>query len=283
MRRLGTPAGELGASRREGVGAAEVDLAAAQVGDERGARVECAPVRGTDELDAVGRRGGDLARFRRAARARRSRRAAARRRRRRRQLLQQREDRRGADAGADEQQAVALGGVGGEGAVGALDRHARPGPQRASPALWSPRSLTVMRSRSPSGAAESEYGCACHHSPRRRKRHCRNWPPATGSRSRLRPRSTTETTPGPSCVDARRRAPGGAGSATPAARCARRRRRRASRPTARSTRPGRRDGRRTTRPWRPGARTTGRARGRCRGAPTTTSRRPSAGARAGRS
>ena len=55
-----------------------------------------------------------------------------------------------------------------------------------------------MRSRSPEGAAESEYGCACHHSPRRRKRHWKNWPPATGSRSSRRPRRTIETTPGPS-------------------------------------------------------------------------------------
>ena len=57
-----------------------------------------------------------------------------------------------------------------------------------------------MRSTSPAGAADSEYGCACHHSPRRRKRHWKNWPPATGSRSSRRPRSTIETTPGPSGV-----------------------------------------------------------------------------------
>jgi hypothetical protein len=59
--------------------------------------------------------------------------------------------------------------------------------------------LIVMRSRSPDGAADSEYGCACHHSPRRRNRHCKNWPPATGRRSSLRPRRRIETTPGPSC------------------------------------------------------------------------------------
>ena len=106
------------------------------------------------------------------------------------QLLQQRPDRRDADAGADQQHAVVLAGVGGERAVGALDRHprARPQPRRAR-ALWSPSSLTVIRSAPATGAAESEYGCACHQSPRRRKRHCRNWPPATGRRCRRRPRS----------------------------------------------------------------------------------------------
>ena len=167
--------------------------------------------------------------------------------------------------------------------TGPRSRRACRAAARARPALWSPRSLTVIRSRSPAGAAESEYGCACHHSPRRRKRHWRNWPPATGSRSQpaaaqqdrddaRAPRASTPTT------RTRWRSERQTGSPTRAADDDAR----ASRATAPSTRAARRDGRRTTRPCRSGARTTGTARGRCRGAPTTTSRRPSAGARAGR-
>src|SRR4051812_19715377 len=45
------------------------------------------------------------------------------------QLLEQRADRRDADAGADEQHAVAVARVGGEHAVRALDREPRAGPQ----------------------------------------------------------------------------------------------------------------------------------------------------------
>ena len=40
----------------------------------------------------------------------------------------------------------------------------------------SPTCLTVIRSRCPSGAAESEYGCDCHQCSRVRKRQEKNWP-----------------------------------------------------------------------------------------------------------
>ncbi len=57
----------------------------------------------------------------------------------------------------------------------------------ARASVWSPISLTVMRRCWSSGVAEMEYGWACHHSPRLRKRHCMNCPPPIGSRLSLRP------------------------------------------------------------------------------------------------
>ena len=157
-------------------------------------------------------------------------------------------------------------GVGGEGAVGPSIATRVPGRSRARPPLWSPRSLTVMRSWSPAGAADSEYGCACHHSPRRRKRHWKNWPPATGSRSSRRPAQHDRD-------DARALGRDGDDPHAVAQRAPERQadprgdddaeRRRA---TAPSTTRARRDARRTRRPCRSGARRTGTARGRCRGA-----------------
>ena len=56
----------------------------------------------------------------------------------------------------------------------------------------------MIRIRFVVGTADSEYGCACHHMPRFRKRQCRNWPPDASSLSRCRPVMVTETTPGAS-------------------------------------------------------------------------------------
>ena len=76
------------------------------------------------------------------------------------------------------------------------DARARP-RARASRPVWSPSALTVMRSDSPSGAAESENGCAVHQRRRSRKRQRKNCPACARSRSSLRPVIRSETTPGP--------------------------------------------------------------------------------------
>src|SRR4051794_14982390 len=117
----------------EGVGAAHVDVAPRDVGDQRGERrrVEAHAVARTDELEqpavALEDVFGDLVAVDEVV----ARRAAQ-----RdhhvglgRQLLEQGADRRDADAGADQQHAVARPRVGGEDAVGPLDRHRRAGPE----------------------------------------------------------------------------------------------------------------------------------------------------------
>ena len=64
----------------------------------------------------------------------------------------------------------------------------------------SPTCLTVIRSRRPSGAAESEYGCDCHQCSRVRKRHEKNWPARAFSCSSRAPPISSETTPGASSI-----------------------------------------------------------------------------------
>jgi hypothetical protein len=49
-----------------------------------------------------------------------------------------------------------------------------PGRMPARLADPDPRARTVMRSVPPRGAADNEYGCACHHCPRARNRQTRN-------------------------------------------------------------------------------------------------------------
>ena len=68
----------------------------------------------------------------------------------------------------------------------------------AEEAIRRVRGVRDVRSTTSRGSAEIEYGCACHHRSRARKRHSMNWPPATASRSRPRPRMTIETTSGAS-------------------------------------------------------------------------------------
>src|SRR4051794_193880 len=194
---------ELGGERaRQRVGAAQVDVAAADVRDDAPERrgIDANAVARADELDepsaAPTGLSGDLVaqdEIRRCRAAQQHGDVGL-----GRQPLHEREYRRRADAGSDQQHAIALGRVRREGPVRALDHDPRSGGEARQPRAVVAEVLTVMRRRSPSGAADSEYGCACHHSPRRRKRHWKNWPPATGSRSSLRPRRKTDTTPGPS-------------------------------------------------------------------------------------
>ena len=55
-----------------------------------------------------------------------------------------------------------------------------------------------MRSRSPCGGADSEYGDDVHHRSRVRKRQRKNWPDSARSSARWRPPITRDTTPGAS-------------------------------------------------------------------------------------
>src|SRR6516225_6450026 len=59
-------------------------------------------------------------------------------------------------------------------------------------------SLTVIRSTSVPGAADSEYGCEDHHSALVRNRQRKNCPGSAASSSRCLPPMYTEMTPGPS-------------------------------------------------------------------------------------
>ena len=63
-----------------------------------------------------------------------------------------------------------------------------PGLSRATRALPSPRSLTVIRSTPVCGVAESEYGCDRDQPGPFRNRHWKNCPARTGSLSSRRPR-----------------------------------------------------------------------------------------------
>ncbi len=72
------------------------------------------------------------------------------------QGLEQPPQRGDADAGGQEQHLAAGADALVEAAVGALDGDPGAGPQPGEGALASPRSLTVIRSRSPAGAADSE-------------------------------------------------------------------------------------------------------------------------------
>ena len=198
-----------------------------------------------------------------------------------RQVVQQGADRRDAHAGADEQHAVTPTGIGGERAVRPLDGDARP---RRDPG----QAGAVIAQRlhgDAQGPAVRDVG--------------------EGVRVRLPPQPSAQEPPLQELPAGHREAVEVAAlhddgersrplghhvddaqavaqpSARSAARRGSRRRARASRSTAPSTTSWPGDGRRRTRPCRPGGRTRGRARGTCRDAPPTTSRRRGAGARSG--
>ena len=132
----------------------------------------------------------------------------------------------------------------------------------------------MIRRRPPAGAADSEYGCACHHSPAPQE------PPlqelAAGDRQPVQPPPTQRDRIGARALGLHRldrdavahRAPG---RERDTERDDERERRD---PQRRPPGPCPRDARRTRRPCRPGARRRGTARGTCRGAPPTTSRAP---------
>ena len=92
--------------------------------------------------------------------------------------------------------------VGGEGAVGALDRHARAGPQPASAALWSPRSLTVMRSASRRGRRRQRVRVRLPPQPAAQEAPLQELAAGDGQPvAAAGPRSTTENVPGPFGLD----------------------------------------------------------------------------------
>ena len=67
-------------------------------------------------------------------------------------------------------------------------------------ALWSPRSLTVIRNDFPSGASEIENGCCVYQNPFVKNRQKKNWPAFVPSLSSLRPVIRSEITPGASWI-----------------------------------------------------------------------------------
>jgi hypothetical protein len=82
-----------------------------------------------------------------------------------------------------------------------------PGPRPARRPVKSPTDFTVIRRRRPSGAADSENGCASHQRSRVRKRHRKNWPDRARSRPSARPEISTEITPGASSTTRATRRP----------------------------------------------------------------------------
>ena len=112
-----------------------------------------------------------------------------------RQGLEQRPQRRDADTAADQQHLAPARSSGGDRPVRALGEHPCPRAQVGQRRLWSPSALTVMRSRSWRGPADSEYGDDAHHRPRQRNRHRKNWPDSARSSSRCRPPTTHAHTP----------------------------------------------------------------------------------------
>ena len=56
-----------------------------------------------------------------------------------------------------------------------------PGRRAGSRELWRPETVAVMRSRRPSGSADSEYGWATYHVLRVRKRQRKYWPGSAGN------------------------------------------------------------------------------------------------------
>ncbi len=77
-----------------------------------------------------------------------------------------------------------------------------PGVSSRRASLWSPIALTVIRSSSGRGAADSEYGCELNRIPGARNRHRKNCPASAPIRCSLRPPISTDTMPGVSSMTA---------------------------------------------------------------------------------